>query len=83
MRSVSDENNPSERLPLNTQRLILVIIKEFLGHGAQLDQVLYTDVIEYQEGVPVGPTSLAASDILTRMFTHAELEELNLSKASS
>lgn len=49
-----------------------------MGLGAQLDDMVYHDVDKYEQGDLVGLESLSVTDILTRILTKKQLEELEL-----
>lgn len=76
MRSIYDEGQTSDPLSLETKKFVLVIIRKFVGLGAQLDDMLYHDIIKYEDGVLVRLESMTVADVLTRIFTETELEEL-------
>ena len=78
IRSIYDGAQTSAPLSLETTELVLVIIKRFMGLGAQLDDMVYHDVDKYEQGDLVGLESLSVTDILTRILTKKQLEELEL-----
>ena len=78
IRSIYDAARTSAPLSSETTGLILVIIKKFMGHGAQLDDIVYRNTDKYEDGKSVGLDSLSVIDVLTRILTKKELEELEL-----
>lgn len=78
IRSICDGAQTSAPLSLETTELVLVIIKRFMGLGAQLDDMVYQNVDKYEQGYFVGLESLSVTDVLTRILTKKQLEELEL-----
>ena len=78
IRSIYDGAQSSAPLSLETTELVLVIIRRFMGLGAQLDVMVYHDVNKYEDGDLVGLESLSVIDVLTRILTKKQLEELDL-----
>ena len=78
IRSIYDGAQTSAPLSLETTGLLLVVIKKLMGLGAQLDDMVYHDVNKYEEGNFVGLESLSVTDVLTRILTKKQLEELEL-----
>ncbi len=85
MRSIYDEDHASARLSWETKAAVSEVIRKLWSLGAQLNDVIYRDVNKYEDEILVGLESLTATDILTRIFTMAELEEVypESSKAKS
>ena len=79
VRSIYDGAPTSTPLSLETTELVLVIIKKFMSLGAQLDDMVYHEVNKYDQGDFVALASLSVSDVLTRLLTKQQLEELELS----
>ena len=78
IRSIYDEAQLSAPLALETTELILVIVRRFMGLGARLDDIVYDHVNRYEEGNFVGLESMSVTDVLTRVLTKKQLEELEL-----
>ena len=78
IRSIYDGAPTFAPLSLETKGLILIIIKKFMGLGAQLNDMVYHDISKYEDGDLVGLESLSVIDVLTRVLTKKELEELKL-----
>lgn len=76
IRSIYDGARTSAPLSSETTKLVLVIIKNLIGLGAQLDDMVYHDVNKYEDGDLVGLESLRVIDVLARILTKKELEEL-------
>ena len=83
IRSIYDEGRMSVPNSSETRGLVLIIIKKFMGLGAQLNDMVYHDIIKYEDGVPVGLESPSVNDVLTRILTKEQLEELQLLQRSS
>ena len=68
--STFDNGRPSKQFCLETKGFLLVIVKKFLGLGAQLNDILfYGSTPQYHSTV---------TEILARFFTTTEVEELRL-----
>ena len=76
IRSIYHESGNPSPFSLETSRSILVIIKKFISLGAQLDDVVYHDINKCEDGNLVGLESLTVTDVLTRIFSKKDLEEL-------
>ena len=77
IRSIYDGAQTSAPLSSETTGLLLVVIKKLMGLGAQLDDMVYHDVNKY-EGNFVGLESLSVTDVLIRILTKKQLDELEL-----
>lgn len=78
VRSIYSEETTSAYFCLESIDSVLMIIKRFMGLGAQLDDTVYQDISSYEDGVLVGLETLTVADILTRLFTKSKLEELDI-----
>ena len=78
IRLIYDRAQTSAPLSLETTELVLIIIRRFMSLGAQLDDMVYSDVNKYEQENFVGLESLSVTDVLTRILTKKQLEELEL-----
>ena len=76
IRSIYDEGQTSAPLSLETKKYVLIIIKKFMGLGAQLDDMVYHDTNKYDDGNLISLESLTVTDVLNRIYTKGELDEL-------
>ena len=77
IRSIQGEPLTPLHLSQETARSVLIIIKKFIGLGAQLSDIVYYNTGKHQNGDVVGRDQ-TVTDVLTRIFTKKELDALEL-----
>ena len=76
IRSIYDEGRIYAPFSLETKGFVLVVIKKFISLGARLDDMVYHNIAKYEHDYFTGVEDLSANDVLTRILTKKEMEEL-------